>query len=46
MTEPHGMGVVFTIFHLQPAPANIAPSPSSVNPEPVAPLEAETARRR
>jgi hypothetical protein len=45
-TEPHGIGVIFTIFQLQPAPADIASSPSSVSLKAVAPLEAESARRR
>ena len=36
MTQPHGMGVIFKIFQLQPAPANIALSPSSVISEPAA----------
>jgi hypothetical protein len=45
-TEPHGIGVIFTIFQLQPAPANIARSPFSVSPESVAPLEAGSARKR
>jgi len=44
--EPHGIGVVFTIFQLQPAPARVAPSPASVSLKSVIPLEAESARRR
>jgi hypothetical protein len=46
MTEPHGTGVVSTIFQLQPAVENIVPAQTFANPEPVGPLEAETARLR
>jgi hypothetical protein len=45
MTAPHGIGEVPPIFQLPPAPASIAASSSSVNPKPVAALEAETPRR-
>ena len=43
MTESHGIGVV--LRDLQPAPANFAPSRSSVDLEPVAVPKAETAQR-
>ena len=45
-TEPHGIGVIFTIFQLQPASPNLAVSPSSVSAESVAAVEAESARKR
>lgn len=37
-TEPHGLGVVFAMFQLQPTPTKIAPSPRSEKAESVAVL--------